>query len=198
MLHSEDVTHLFFSGLIAAEIWHSVLQTLQIGGNWIQLLLDACFKHWFATQYELCSLPFYNIWGIWGRRNRRIFGEKKGRYKAYSLGIGAYFSEIGSKKHVIKPSKIIKLDVWQKLQVGFFDGACANSQCGCGDLIVTEPGCYYHFWWESGKSSNNKAELIALWGVLFTDDLHVFGDSKGGIDWIRGLNGFQSQCCLIG
>lgn len=66
--------------------------------------------------------------------------EKKGRYKAYSLGIWAYFSEIGSKKHVIKPSKIIKLDVWQKLQVGFFDGACANGQCGCGDLIVTEPG----------------------------------------------------------
>lgn len=45
--------------------------------------------------------------------------------------------------------------------------------------------------------TNNKAEIIALWGVLCTanclniNDLQVSSNSKGSIDWVRGLSGFH-------
>lgn len=81
--------------------------------------------------------------------------------------------------------------------MGFFDGACKNGQCGCGVLIITEPDKYYHFWWEGGTGSNNRAEIIALWGLLFTasslniNTPQIFGDYKGCIDWMNGLSCFQ-------
>jgi len=49
----------------------------------------------------------------------------------------------------------------------------------------------YHFRWNGGKGSNNRAEVIALWGLLYCarrinlEVLHVFGDSQVTIDWIN-------------
>lgn len=49
-----------------------------------------------------------------------------------------------------------------------------------------------HIYWNGGPGSNNKAELMALWGGLYVAaDLQIlnpcfYGDSKNAIGWITG------------
>lgn len=67
-------------------------------------------------------------------------------------------------------------------------------------VTTTTPGCYQYFWWVGGTSTNNRAEIIAPLGLLFIsiwlniNELHVYGDSKCCIDWIKGHNFFQTPC----
>jgi len=77
-----------------------------------------------------------------------------------------YFNEIGPIKRREKNRQVRIKDVWRFSPMGFFDGACEKRKCGCGAFIIIKPGFYYHFWWEGGKDTNNRAEVIALWGVL--------------------------------
>lgn len=136
MQHSEDVARLLLRCPIATEVWNFVLHTLQIGGDLKNHSLESYLRHWFETQYEFCTLPFYIIWGIWCCRNPKIFEHKRVDVRNTVLGIAAYYSETGPKIDVQKLRKIIRQDVWKKLPVGFFGGACSNSQCGSVALIV--------------------------------------------------------------
>lgn len=69
----------------------------------------------------------------------KIFEDKKVDMRQSVLTIVVYFSEISPMKPAYKLRQIIthKLrqiiaqDVWLKLLVGFFDGTCNNSHCGC-------------------------------------------------------------------
>lgn len=56
--------------------------------------------------------------------------------------------------------------MWQSYPAGFFDGASAGRECGCGVVIYSTADTYYHFWWEGGVHRNSRTKLIALWGVL--------------------------------
>jgi len=71
-----------------------------------------------------------------------------------ALAIATYFSEIG--KQEIKRRKFISQDIWRKFPVGFFDGACNNTKCGCDALIVGEPRNYFHLWWEGGRGKKTE------------------------------------------
>lgn len=88
-------------------------------------------------------------------------------------------------------------DIWKDLSAWFFDGACKQRHCGCGALIVIEPGRFYHFWWEGGRGTNNKANIIALWGILSCsrwlglEIVHIYGDAEGIIEWVKGRSLFS-------
>lgn len=53
------------------------------------------------------------------------------------------------------------------------------------------PSRSYKFHWNCGFGSNTRAELLALWGILYCatwlglGELTVFGDSKSIIDWVN-------------
>jgi len=69
--------------------------------------------------------------------------------------------------------------------MGFFDGACYERKCACGAFIVMDPGKFFHFWWEGGHGTNNRTEVMTLWGALIAEkwlgleSLQVYGDAKG-------------------
>ena len=50
--------------------------------------------------------------------------------------------------------------------VGFFNEPKYRRECGCGAVIIIEPGNYFHFLWEGEMGSNKKSEITTLWGVL--------------------------------
>lgn len=100
------------------------------------------------------------------------------------LKILAYFLEIGPIKEKPPNRRCILKAIWASSPISFFDDASTSKVCGSGMFIVIKPRDYHHFRWFSGKGSNNRAELLALWGVLLCanwlaiDEIVVFGDSK--------------------
>ena len=51
--------------------------------------------------------------------------------------------------------------------VGFFDDAAQHGSCDCGVVLRLDMGKQYHLWWHSGFGSNTRANIIALWGLLW-------------------------------
>ncbi len=76
-----------------------------------------------------------------------------------------YFNEIGPSKKRNNYKKHELIDIWKVFPVGFFDGVCSTRKCGYGAFIVIELDNFFHFWWEGGQGTNNKAKIIAMWGV---------------------------------
>ena len=77
----------------------------------------------------------------------------------------------------------------------YFDGACVDGQMGCGAWIKLSQRERIHIHWNAGTGSNNKAELVALWGglrlavLLQLQEVHIYGDSQVVIGWVtRTMN----------
>lgn len=74
----------------------------------------------------------------------------------------------------------------------FFDGAAQQHICGCGFWLAISKELIFRAFYQGGRSTNIKAEVMALWGLLwFTTFLdvpliHINGDLKVIIDHIMG------------
>ena len=72
----------------------------------------------------------------------------------------------------------------------FFDGAALQNSCACGFSIFPVDGQVFDIYWNGGPGTNNKAEVMALIGLLSVSaflglqKLHIFGDSKLTIDHV--------------
>lgn len=66
----------------------------------------------------------------------------------------------------------------------FFDGAAQRGLCACGCFISMNEDQHFSIYWNGGNGSNNKAEAMALAGLLqFSSFLNIqifqiYGDSK--------------------
>jgi len=74
---------------------------------------------------------------------------------------------------------------------GYFDGATQLEGCGCGAQIDVSTSLRYKFYLCGGEGTNSRAEVLALWGLLYCarwldiDSIHIFGDSRVVIEWIN-------------
>jgi len=74
----------------------------------------------------------------------------------------------------------------------FFDGAPQNSICACSIFISMNEDHNFSIHWNGGKGTNNKAEAMALSGLLHFNtflnipSLQIYGDSKLIIDHVIG------------
>lgn len=96
--------------------------------------------------------------------------------------------------------------------VRYFDGACQCRKCGCGAVIILELAKYFHFWWEGRHWTNSRPEIIDLWRVLtcakwlllqnimniMIEDIMIYGEGKGIIDWIKYYTLFIILSLLTG
>lgn len=73
-----------------------------------------------------------------------------------------------------------------------FDGAARDGTCACVVFIALSNNLHFSIFWNGGKGTNNKAEAMALHGLLilcsFMDigPINVYGDSKIIIDHVNG------------
>lgn len=74
----------------------------------------------------------------------------------------------------------------------FFDGAQQEGICGYGACLKLEGGERYHIIWNGGSGSNNKDEILALWGSLIVAHhlmipcIDIYGDSQVVVEGISG------------
>lgn len=61
---------------------------------------------------------------------------------------------------------------------------CAGCQCGCGVWLHVDQSCQYKIHWNGAPGTNMRAEVLALWGLLWfsgqlsIDTLFVYEDSQ--------------------
>ena len=73
-------------------------------------------------------------------------------------------------------------------RVGLFDGVELHGACGAGMVIKLAANYSVHLSMSVGKGTNNRAVLLALWGLIYFSKhrgicLHlVMGDSKFNIN----------------
>jgi len=92
------------------------------------------------TYKQHSTLPFYIFWGILICRNKNVFEQQEPNIRTTIIKIVAYYKEIGPIIRKDDKGNHKYIDIWSELQVGFFDGACIQSKCGCRAYIVLEPG----------------------------------------------------------
>ena len=80
----------------------------------------------------------------------------------------------------------------------FFGGASAGVNTGCGVWTKLSSSERIHIYRNGGPGSNNKAEIMALWGGLWlASDLsiqnaNIYGDLKVVIGWVTNSYAFLS------
>lgn len=128
---------------------------------------------------------------MWLARNLSIFENKSFQAHRVFVAIKLWVEDgprlfndnVGDASHRIRAHEI-------GIPAIYFDGASANGLTSCGVWIKISDKERYHIYWNRGPGSNNKAEIMALWGGLLaaTDlqlqDIHIYGDSQLIIGWI--------------
>jgi ribonuclease HI len=142
---------------------------------------------------SLQSLPALTCWYLWRERNQTIFEDKSPSARKV-----VYLSLLALKEH--SQEKITPVRRTGTTQtnfgnvVGWFDGAASSSglNSGAGGVIKISENCSYKWFINCGPGSNTRAELLGAWALLTLanrlsiQSMHLIGDSKIIIDWMRG------------
>lgn len=146
-----------------------------------------------ALQVEVDSFD-YNL-GHLEMAQRMIFDSKKDPFYIVYESILSLIEAI-ARSHLpsVKQRRNLLPNDCYEYPYAFFDGAAQRNICACGIHITPEEGQTYDIHWNGGPGTNNKAEIMALAGLIaFSDflgikNLHIFGDSKVTIDHVLSKN----------
>lgn len=81
----------------------------------------------------------------------------------------------------------------------YFDGATQNGICAYGVYITMNEHQAFNIFWNGGEGTNNKAEAIALSGLLYFSSflnipvLHIYRDSQIIIHHVLGKSSIKNQ-----
>lgn len=190
--------HLFLTSLIAIEIWETMADLFGLNRITFSSIREA-FLWWSNLRQDGRSIPLVTIWCIWKSRNQALFHNRK---VIIALIIDFVLALLPSGKnpqnlHSSKKQLHCSLDL-DVLPRAYFDGAAANGFCARGIFIIPCVDQSIKIFWNGGKGSNNKAEVMALAGLLYFCDflgisgLHIFGVSKLIIDHVKSVHHIQN------
>lgn len=179
----EDNLHMFYFCPFALETLAIVCGNLQIN-TLVYHSTEDYLRWWINRGESVGTILILFHWYIWCTRNRKLF-----------VGIPCHpintsfhiFSSWDSLKIIQKPPGDLSKRFHPHeihFPVGFSDGVSQKSMCGYGAWLMISPDCHYKIFWNGGTSSNMKAEVLALWGILWFDSqlymvkIWIIGDSK--------------------
>lgn len=149
-------------------------------------------SHCYACAGGEVLIGMITMWEVWRNRNILIFRGICPRVDMVVARICASVPFSETQTCHVSVYKLFSLDTHSSFPYGFFYGATETGVCGAGMVIFLSPDHYFHLNMRARSGSNTRAELVALWGLLyFTMDMgivltHIFGDSQCIIDWAHG------------
>ena len=188
--NEEDNKHLFYFCPFVIETSQLLIECLKIQIPQFEGTKD-CLQWWMQRGKSLWPIPILFHWHLWCGRNKKIF---EGRCVNPADIANKIYIEWASISRMEKSTKDLskRLIPFQfQYPVGYFDGASQNSLCGCGVWLRISTGCHYKLFWNGGFGTNMKAEIMALWGLMwwasFLGEEHIWivGDSKVLIDHLN-------------
>lgn len=172
----ELVDHLFIQCPFSKGIWKDICVELKIKASWDSFSFIENFSSWIKISHVHKVLPCFVFHGIWKLMNKIIFDS--GRINAPAVVhkfIGAYLEWCHGPRRT-KYRNISTPIFTDDVPLAFFDDASQDGQHkgGATMVIILEQGHEYGMWMGCGKSSHNRLELLALWGLLYMGNLlHV-------------------------
>jgi len=143
------------------------------------------------------ALLLFICWGIWIHRNRCIFEDVFVNPQYTGLKILASYREYCTQLPKKPIRMITPFNPIYRL-AGYFDGAAANGKGGCGFILYISKEHFFRGCTGLLHSSNNLAELTAVWSLLFwarhrqIKDIRIFGDSQLVIKWLQGKSAIKA------
>lgn len=195
---SEDINHIFIQCLVTVMIWHYVCAELQVSMTWRHSSLSLCFDRWIIEHKRHKSLPLFICWGVWLLRNGIIFEDRLLNWMNTGIKIISFFKEFFKETKPRRIRVVPSLDINLEL-VGFFDGAVVNGRGGCGFILYFSKDHYFRGWTGLKESTNNLAEIFAVWSLLHwahllkLTNLRIFGDSLIVMNWLNGSSFIQAK-----
>ena len=194
----ETSMHLFIQCPITVRLWR-LFGDHYIDSAWRPSDFMIAVMEWDKIKCKYRALPFYLTWEIWLARNRIIFEDRPFHIQQTYTVIKEWMDEcpislprLPDLSARIRPHQI-------SLPALYFDGASVDGMAGCGAWIKLTESERYHMYGCGGPGSNNKAEVMALWGGLhIAQDLQVqgvsiYGDSLLVINWITNKYQMKSS-----
>lgn len=153
---------------------------------------------------ERRAIPILAIWAIWKWRNGRIFSSKKESNASMVASIITLYSSLElARKNRNTYGRSLSTTT-KRIRNGrdplilsptdppcaFFDGAAQQGICACGVYIRTTNDQAIEIYWNAGSGSNNRAEAVALTGLLSfciflnIPNMKIYGDSRIIIDHV--------------
>lgn len=103
------------------------------------------------------------------------------------------------RKKYLKLKKIVEPDLDKSIPPGYFDGTSQGhpAWCGAGAVLLISANHLYNIRYAPGRGSNTKAELSALWALLFMVNslnlrkVQIPGYSYVVVEWVIGKGELQ-------
>jgi len=197
-MDSEDINHLFIHCPVTNMIWQYVCDELHIAMSWRYTTLTSCFDRWSTVHKRFKSLPLFICWGVWLLRNGILFEDRVLNWVITGIKILSLFKDFikGLQPRKIRVDRLLDTDFEL---VGFFDGAAVSGRGGCGFILYLNRNHVFHGWTGLLNSTNNLAEIFAVWTLLHwarilnLNNFKIFGDSRLVINWLNGTSHIQAK-----
>lgn len=200
---SENNMHLFFTCSQAQLIWQNLACHFGFMPRSFPSIAEA-FKSWCSMKKEWRTISILTIWSIWKWRNDMIFNSKKDTNIFVVVSIISLYNvldiagthrnrkERGQKATANREGIGMSptTSTTTSSPCACFDGAAQHGICSCGVYIKIAGDQAIEIYWNAGPGSNNRAEAVALAGLLsfcnFLDILflQIYGDSRIIIDHV--------------
>lgn len=152
---------------------------------------EECILKWGEIGKFYINLAILFHWNIWGCRNRRIFEENISDLDKISIQILQDLDNLKIPEKIPPDLSVRNRPHEINYTAGFFYDAAQNQNCGCEVWLLLSPSCHYKLFWYGGLGTNTRAEVIALWGLMWfanhlcVENVSYYDDSKDLIDHLN-------------
>jgi len=165
-VEGEKNCHMFLNCCFTLQLWKDLANIFGFSLVYHSSLQDALFW-WSSQKSSIRSIPKLLFWSVWKLRNKLLFQDGKEDIKSMLEKIISLHNSIPTKLtiHKNKNSKNQRR-VQFSFPRAFLDGVAQHGRCACGILISINEDQHFSIYWNGGKGTNNKAEAMALAGLL--------------------------------
>ena len=122
---------------------------------------------WTGKGYNLKNIHIIAHWTKWCCRNKGVFEEQ---IFTSQWAVGHILKTWRGHKAIDGSPKDLS-HRFRQVEIHypacFFDGAAQQQHSGCGAWLMISPTYLYKFHWFGGMGTNTRAEVLALWGLLW-------------------------------
>lgn len=188
---AEDNFHIFLNCHKTRILWNRLATHFGFVVIAHSSIMDA-LQWWSSQKTEWRPIPLLVFWFVWKWRNKRIFENGKEDFgHIYDKIIPFYSTILLDFPHQTR-SQHISATIQFSNPWAHFDGASKEGVCGCGVYLHMAKDMQYYIYWNGGMGTSNRAEAMALHGLLIfctfleIDSIHIYGDSKVIIEHVIG------------
>lgn len=195
-MEAESIVHLFFLCPIVKNLWRSFGPYI-MDPNWSASDFISVVRDWDKLKGKFKSLPFFFIWEVWNGRNNLIFENRPFQSHIIISNIMNWIMDWNVPSLLVSDRSFWNIPHEIFISTIYFDGASVDGITRCGVWVKFSQRERIHIYWNGGLGSNNKVEIMVLWGGLLVasnlqlQNSNFYGDSKLVIGWI------YSRCDMI-